>query len=123
MTAPTAREHELARPYFAELDGVRAISIFSVVVWHATERFAWLHGHHGVTFFFVLSGFLITTLLLREESTRGRVNLKAFWIRRTFRILPLYYCALAVYAVLVLGLGLQADRAASFRLALPYYLF
>ena len=113
--------HHFARSYFKELDGVRAISILAVLIWHGTDRLAWFHGHHGVTFFFVLSGFLITTLLLREEATAGIVSLKAFWIRRTFRILPLYYCALALYVVLFLGIGLQPDRAGSFRMALPYY--
>ena len=123
MTEPSERRQEFARNYFRELDGIRAISILAVLIWHATERFAWLHGHHGVTFFFVLSGFLITTLLLREEAARGRVNLKAFWVRRIFRIFPLYYCALALYVVLVLGVGIQQDRAAAFRMALPYYIF
>jgi peptidoglycan/LPS O-acetylase OafA/YrhL len=120
---PAAREHHFARSYFRELDGVRAISILAVLTWHATDRLARLHGHHGVTFFFVLSGFLITTLLLREEAAHGGVNLRAFWVRRIFRIVPLYYCALALYVATILVLGLQPERAAEFRTALPYYLF
>ncbi len=100
---------------------MRALSIFAVVFFHAAPTLRWLNGHHGVTFFFVLSGYLITTLLLREEHAHGRVSLAAFYVRRTFRILPLYYLTLALYCVLLLGLEVQPERAAFFRRALPYY--
>ena len=50
-------------------------------------------GWLGVHMFFVLSGFLITTLLLREEETTGRISLLGFWVRRIFRIAPAYYAA------------------------------
>lgn len=109
--------------YFPVLDGVRALSIFGVVSFHASERLHWLNGHQGVTFFFVLSGYLITTLLLREEQARGQVSVSGFYIRRTFRILPLYYLTLAIYCVLLLGLKIQPDRVEFFRRALPYYAF
>jgi peptidoglycan/LPS O-acetylase OafA/YrhL len=100
---------------------VRALSIFAVVFFHAAEPFQWLNGHQGVNFFFVLSGYLITTLLLREEQARGRVSLAGFYVRRIFRILPLYYLTLALYCVLLLGLKVQPERAEFFRRALPYY--
>lgn len=60
-----------------------------------------LNGWTGVQLFFVLSGYLITTLLLREEREYGRIDLRAFWIRRILRIWPLYYLiiALAFFAV------------------------
>lgn len=125
MTATESHQEYLARPYFPALDGLRAISIALVVLWHATETkyFGWLHGYHGVTIFFVLSGFLITTLLLREEDRHGAVSFHGFYIRRIFRILPLYYLVLAVYCVLILGARLQPDRVDAFRHALPYYAF
>jgi peptidoglycan/LPS O-acetylase OafA/YrhL len=50
-----------------------------------------LDGSLGVPVFFVLSGFLITTLLLREESQRGSVSLRAFYVRCAMRLFPLYY--------------------------------
>jgi peptidoglycan/LPS O-acetylase OafA/YrhL len=109
--------------YFPVLDGVRALSIFGVVSFHASQRLHWLNGHQGVTFFFVLSGYLITTLLLREEQARGRVSVPGFYIRRTFRILPLYYLTLAIYCALLLGLKIQPERVEFFRRALPYYAF
>ena len=54
------------------------------------------NGWVGVYVFFVLSGFLITTLLLRERERFGRVDVRAFWVRRALRIWPLYYLAIAV---------------------------
>lgn len=115
----------LARPYFPALDGLRALSIALVVLWHATEEkyYGWLHGFHGVTIFFVLSGFLITTLLLREEARHGSVSFRGFYIRRVFRILPLYYLVLAVYCALILFARLQPDRLEAFQRALPFYTF
>jgi peptidoglycan/LPS O-acetylase OafA/YrhL len=121
--APSSFDRYQSERYFPVLDGVRALSIFAVVSFHAAERLEWLHGNQGVNFFFVLSGYLITTLLLREERDLGRVSLSAFYIRRCCRILPLYYLTLAIYCVLLLGLRIQPDRADFFRHALPYYAF
>ena len=53
------------------------------------------NGGYGVQLFFILSGYLITTLLLREEARYGRIALRAFWIRRILRIWPLYYLIVA----------------------------
>jgi len=112
-----------ARRYFAELDGLRAVSVLLVFTTHLEVLF-WdrLHGTTGVTFFFVLSGFLITTLCLREESADGRLDLASFYTRRVFRIYPLYVAVLGLYCVLILGLGMASDRRAAFVDSLPYYL-
>lgn len=67
-----------------------------------------LNGHTGVTIFFVISGFIITTMLTREESERGRADLGGFYIRRVFRLLPLYALALAVTSIAVAA-GLAED--------------
>jgi len=109
--------------YFPVLDGVRAISILLVFTAHI-DRLFWenLHGSTGVTFFFVLSGFLITTLALREEEQTGRLHIGRFYLRRTFRIYPLYVVVLAAYCVLLFGIGLMADRREAFAHSLPYYL-
>jgi peptidoglycan/LPS O-acetylase OafA/YrhL len=94
------------------LDGLRAISAAMVVLGHAGKA---LHvgrtlpfgagvidvwGPVGVTVFFVISGFLITRLLLEERNRTGAIDLRAFYLRRTFRILPAYWAYLAVVAVL-----------------------
>lgn len=114
----------LATKQFPGLDGIRAISALLVVSVHLGDnnfyrRWDWLGGGLGVSVFFVLSGFLITTLALREEQDRGRLSLRAFFVRRSFRIFPLYYYVLAVTALLAFSLG--GKYAADMRAALPYY--
>lgn len=92
----------LAMRHFAAFDGVRAIAAVMVVFFHfGGSRSVSTNGWLGVHLFFVLSGFLITTLLLREERVTGRVSLVDFWIRRILRIAPAYYVALGL-TVLVL---------------------
>src|SRR3954463_4667976 len=79
-------ETYLATRRFDALDGVRAIAAVLVVVFHYGGP-SWVraNGWIGVHLFFVLSGFLITTLALREEARNGRVSLAEFYIRRAFR--------------------------------------
>jgi len=80
------------------LDGLRAVSILLVLLSHCAicTGFpdAWRpvarHGEVGVTVFFVISGFLITLLLVNEQQIRGAIDLKAFYLRRAFRILPVF---------------------------------
>lgn len=87
------------------LDGLRALSILLVIFSHLGAKIAIfrnLDGHLGVTCFFVISGFLITLLLLRERARAGRVSLKAFYARRTLRIVPAYLFYLGCIAALQL---------------------
>src|SRR6187399_1084838 len=109
--------------WLAPLDGLRGISILMVLTAHVYSR-DWpeLGGHHGVTVFFVLSGFLITRLLLQEQQRAGKINFKAFFIRRSFRLFPIYYVVLATYCILILGTGLRADGKGGFLAALPWYI-
>ena len=92
-------------PYLPALDGIRALAVLAVVIFHTSE--AWLSaGFLGVDVFFVVSGFLITALLVAERERAGRVDLRAFWIRRARRLLPalaLVLAATTIYAVLLLG--------------------
>jgi peptidoglycan/LPS O-acetylase OafA/YrhL len=115
----------LAQPRFGSLDGLRALSILAVV-WHHTVPSglppALSHaGAHGVTLFFAISGFLITTLLLAERARTGMVDLLAFYIRRALRIFPLYYLVLAVYVVAVALLERDAAARQAFFHHLPYF--
>ncbi len=93
--------------HFPNLDGLRFFSFLAVFLVHsfytrfesvkahplhrfATSDFS-VNGYLGVNFFFVLSGFLITYLLLKEKETRGQVDVRSFYIRRILRIWPLFY--------------------------------
>jgi peptidoglycan/LPS O-acetylase OafA/YrhL len=82
---------------FPSFDGFRGIAIIMVIVTHAfhfeTKLFS---GEFGVDIFFVVSGFLITILLLREKYEKGVINLKQFYIRRALRIFPVAYLYLIV---------------------------
>src|SRR5581483_7763733 len=89
-----------ATRYFSSLDGLRAISILAVIWYHVPElRLIWRTGFLGVHLFFVISGFLITTILLREKSEFGKISLRNFYVRRTLRIFPAYYLTLALFLV------------------------
>ncbi|WP_433294793.1 acyltransferase family protein [Actinoplanes sp. CA-030573] len=73
--------------YLRPLDGIRALAVAAVVLFHAGVP-GLGGGFLGVDTFFVLSGFLITSLLLDERATRGRIALRRFWVRRARRLLP-----------------------------------
>lgn len=75
-------------PRYAGLDGLRAIAVGLVVIYHLFPPFLLPGGFIGVDVFFVISGFLITTLLLRERAATGRIRLGRFWLRRARRLLP-----------------------------------
>lgn len=84
--------------YLPALDGVRALAVISVIVYHANKK--WLGGGFlGVEVFFVISGFLITSLLIAESEQHGSVNLKSFWLRRARRLLPALWVMLALVVV------------------------
>src|SRR6478752_6928889 len=75
-------------PRFAGLDGLRAVAVGLVVVYHLFPGSPLRGGFVGVDVFFVISGFLITALLLRERDVSGRTDLVGFWRRRARRLLP-----------------------------------
>ncbi len=106
---------------FAPIDGIRALSILLVLVYHTflvydianphetvstiLEKLGWAwvwawNGDKGVDVFFVMSGFLISGILLRQYSKEGHLNLKNFYIRRYLRLTPAYYLMLTIYWLL-----------------------
>ncbi|OYW70121.1 MAG: hypothetical protein B7Z21_00060, partial [Verrucomicrobiales bacterium 32-60-5] len=85
--------------HIASLDGMRAVAILIVFLSHAGLSHV-VPGLFGVTVFFFLSGYLITTLLRMECEKHGGANLRQFFLRRTLRILPPFYLILAVIALL-----------------------
>ena len=87
-TSFSAPKRQLNRvPYLPGLDGMRALAVVAVILYHANHT--WLSGGFlGVEVFFVISGYLITLLLIGEHERTGRVNLGQFWLRRFRRLLP-----------------------------------
>jgi len=110
---------------FASLDGLRALSILAVI-WHHTAGDAggWTllsRGFLGVDFFFIISGFLIVTLLLRERRRTGTLSLRNFYARRVLRIFPAYWATLLLVAMV--AFLKPGPSAAQLQRDLPYALF
>ena len=102
------------------LDGLRAIAVMAVLLYHANltglfgdEGIAFPGGFLGVEVFFVVSGYLITALLLSEWRDASRIALGNFWLRRARRLLPALFLLLA--AVMVVSLLFYPDEVASLR--------
>jgi peptidoglycan/LPS O-acetylase OafA/YrhL len=113
--------------YLPGLDGLRALAVTAVLLYHA--NLLWFPGGFlGVEVFFVISGYLITALLLAEWERHGAINLKSFWFRRARRLLPACYLLVFVvltYAVIRLPTevaGLRKDAIASLAYVTNWYL-
>lgn len=122
-----AHARYLQRRHFGSLDGLRAWAVIAVIWHHTVGHDASLptllsRGAHGVTLFFAISGFLIVTLLLREWQATGRIDLRAFYIRRTLRIFPLYYAVLGLYVLLVATLERNSPAGREFLSNLPAFI-
>ncbi len=114
--APVRRAARLG--YQPGLDGLRALSVIAVILYHA--GFPWIHGGWvGVEVFFVVSGFLITSLLLDERERSGGTDLRVFWLRRARRLLPALAVMLAAVAAVTLAIG-SAGQRAGLRRDLPW---
>ena len=93
--------------YLPGIDGLRALAVVAVLAYHLDASWA-TGGYLGVEVFFVVSGFLITSLLLAEHRERDRIDLLAFWRRRARRLLPAVFVLVGLvfaYAAVVLPTG------------------
>jgi peptidoglycan/LPS O-acetylase OafA/YrhL len=107
---------------FDALDGLRALAAAAVVWHHSLDRATGFFSRSvGVTTFFVISGFVITRLLLKERRLSGTIAVRRFWLRRSLRIMPLYFAVLALYVVLVPLVAGASPPAARFWDSLPHY--
>lgn len=134
MTAPAATRR-LAEPapreghrrlhdfgYRPALDGLRGLAVAAVLLFH--HGYGWATGGYlGVSAFFTLSGFLITTLLLTENERSGRLDLRRFWARRFRRLLPAALAAILLALAFVVSVGDAAtfDRFRGDALAALFY--
>lgn len=111
----------IADGHLAGLDGLRAFAVIAVILYHLSPGLV-VGGYLGVDIFFVISGFLITALLLREKASTGRVRLGSFWLRRARRLLPalvalVLACCTAAWIIggnVLVDLGRQVLGAATF---------
>lgn len=98
--------------YMPSLDGIRALSVLAVIIYHANKM--WLPGGFlGVEVFFVISGYLITLLLLAESEKNGSISLKEFWWRRARRLLPALW--VVVLGVVVFAALFQREMLGTLR--------
>ncbi len=118
------------RSYFASLDGLRALAILLVIFHHVPRSLAdplhsfYQNGRYGVSLFFLVSGYLICTLFLREEKQRGAISLTSFYARRAIRLFPLYYLVLGVQTAAVFATNMyQPESVVLFAEKLPSYIF
>lgn len=108
LTAPSMETAKHTGFHIPSLDGIRACSILLVFIAHSGLQHL-VPGGYGVTVFFFLSGYLITTLLIREHGKKGTISIKNFYIRRTIRIFPPMYLVLGV-ALIVAAFNLIPDN-------------
>jgi peptidoglycan/LPS O-acetylase OafA/YrhL len=95
---PTTSEHRARLSHRAGLDGLRGLAVIAVLLYHGGV--SWANGGFvGVEVFFVLSGFLITSLLVVEWRKSSTIALGAFWARRARRLLPALFCMVAVIGI------------------------
>lgn len=107
--------------YWPALDGLRALAIGAVMLYHLNARVA-RGGASGLTVFFVLSGFLITRLLLQEWDATSRVSFRDFYVRRALRLFPALFAMLGVLLVIALlaDVGSKTRNFAEIAVAIGY---
>ena len=93
--------------YEPALDGIRAVAVLAVMVFHFLGAEYFAGGLIGVDVFFVLSGFLITSLLLDERNRTGGVSLRGFYHRRVLRLFPAMYALLGLVAIVAIFIGAE----------------
>lgn len=103
----TSTRHRLG--YQPALDGLRGLAVFAVLAYHGGVRAAG-GGFLGVDVFFVLSGYLITALLVQEWRRSGRIDLRAFWVRRVKRLMPALVVLLGAMTGWLFVVAEQAQR-------------
>jgi peptidoglycan/LPS O-acetylase OafA/YrhL len=126
--APASRELRyqdyLATDHRSAFDGLRGLGFLLVITAHvpSVRLFDYLQGWAGVWIFLVMSGYLVTMLLMREETRVGRIAFGPFLVRRFFRIVPSYWMAILLYWLACYALPPLAEDYPRFMARLPAYL-
>lgn len=103
-TATMSRNSLIRGQHLGGLDGLRGVAVACVVLHHLSHRL-FQGGYVGVDLFFVLSGFLITSLLVEERAAQGSVDLMAFYARRAKRLFPALVASIALTALFIVVMG------------------
>ena len=115
-----AKERERYRP---ALDGLRALAVVAVLMFHSGSKYffpgLYPGGKYGVDIFFVLSGYLITGLLLAEQHKTGTVSLRNFYVRRALRLVPGLVLLIGYTAFVVVVVGHNAEGRSAFIAVIP----
>jgi peptidoglycan/LPS O-acetylase OafA/YrhL len=122
-TSETTSRQSRQSDYRPHLDGLRAVAVYLVVAYHAGIG-AFSGGYIGVDVFFVLSGYLVTRLLLSDLHARDHIRLSRFYAKRYRRLLPAAFVALTVTAVayvFVASAAEVADATGAFKASFLYY--
>ena len=120
MNQVAARAAPALAPHWPALDGLRGVAVVAVVAYHLDRLSG---GFLGVDLFFALSGFLITSLLVRESAINGTIGLRQFWGRRFRRLLPAVTMMIAAVLAFLSVWGTPAEQATArtdARWAIPY---
>lgn len=115
----------LNRQYFTGLNGIRCLAVIAVIWHHSNPPQGlpiYMRGHFGVDLFFILSGFLISTILIREKDRTGKISFANFWARRALRLMPAYYLFLSVISMVYLLKPSDPDAIKFFR-SVPIHAF
>ncbi|HEY8575570.1 MAG TPA: acyltransferase [Devosia sp.] len=110
--------------YRPELDSIRALCIIFTVAGHVPGAMPLINGSVGVDVFFALSGWLVTSLLLKERQVAGEISLGSYYLRRTFRIVPLYALTIGLYfcaAYLLQAMLSQGEELSAFQSGFVYF--
>jgi peptidoglycan/LPS O-acetylase OafA/YrhL len=108
QSVPPADKHRRALPYRPDIDGLRAVSVLSVILFHAKVP-GFAGGYVGVDVFFVISGYLITQVLMVPSEHGFLGQLRVFYVRRCRRILPALFVMLLASALLACWLFLPSE--------------
>jgi len=117
-------EDYLATDHRPAFDGLRGLGFLLVITAHvpSVRLFGYLQGWAAVWIFLVMSGYLVTMLMVREEKRRGRIAFGAFLVRRFFRIVPTYWMAIVLYWLACYALPPLSEDYPRFVARLPAYL-
>ncbi|MDE9752036.1 acyltransferase family protein [Staphylococcus delphini] len=107
--------------YMPGLDGIRAVAVIAIIIYHLNPQWLW-GGFLGVDTFFVISGYLITSLLLTEYHNTGKIELTSFWLRRVKRLIPaVLFLVMGVLVLTLIFMPTEIQKARADSIAAIFY--